>query len=187
MFQQILQFLSYKDEILQGYEEGRQNQLFMRHGPDHDIQRVIFDKNYLKFTKTRELAMSGAELPPQEQPQFSMSKFQYIQYECLKTELKEEYERKMNVMQKRMGGKAQGAYQEANTIFTKSDPSAFLRQASNRSGAAVSEQHPRRSYGLEQEWATEPAKNRNARARQPRLNDGARRKRTISTSLTKEA
>jgi len=123
-----LQFLSYKDEILQGYEEGRQNQLFMRHGPDHDIQRVIFDKNYLKFTKSRELAMSGAELPHQEQPQFqpfSMSKFQYIQYECLKTELKEEYERKMNVMQKRMGGKAQGAYQEANTIFIKSDPSAF--------------------------------------------------------------
>ena len=79
--------------------------------------------------------MSGGELPSQEQPQLSMSKFQYIQYECLKTELKEEYERKMNVMQKRMGGKAQGAYQEANSIFIKSDPSAFQRQSSNRSQA----------------------------------------------------
>jgi hypothetical protein len=53
MFQQILQFLSYKDEILQGYEEGTQNTLFMRQAPTHDIQKVIFDKNYIKFTQDR--------------------------------------------------------------------------------------------------------------------------------------
>ena len=157
----------------------------MRHGADHDIQRVIFDKNYLRFTKSREMAMSGAELPSAEVPQFAMSKFQYIQYECLKTELKEEYERKMNVMQKRMGSKAQGAYQEANTIFVKSDPSAFQRQVSNRSGAGATEQHPKRSYGLEQEFSTEPVR-RNARGQQqPKVSQ--KRKRTTSTSMTKDA
>ena len=30
MFQQILQFLSFKDEILQGFEEGNMQSLFMR-------------------------------------------------------------------------------------------------------------------------------------------------------------
>lgn len=37
MFQQILQFLSFKDEIIQGYEEGNTQSLFMRQMPTHDI------------------------------------------------------------------------------------------------------------------------------------------------------
>jgi hypothetical protein len=56
MFQQILQFLSFKDEIIQGYEEGNPQSLFMRQMPAHDIQKVIFDKNYIKFTRQRQLA-----------------------------------------------------------------------------------------------------------------------------------
>ena len=56
MFQQILQFLSFKDEIIQGYEEGNSQSLFMRQMPTHDIQKVIFDRNYIKFTKQRQEA-----------------------------------------------------------------------------------------------------------------------------------
>jgi len=37
MFQQILQFLSFKDEIIQGYEDGNSQSLFMRQMPAHDI------------------------------------------------------------------------------------------------------------------------------------------------------
>ena len=51
MFNQILHFLSFKDELIQGYEEGNAQSLFMRQMPTHDIQKVIFDRNYLKFIK----------------------------------------------------------------------------------------------------------------------------------------
>jgi len=51
MFNQILQFLSFRDEIIQGYEERNSQSLFMGQMPNHDIQKVIFDKNYLKFIK----------------------------------------------------------------------------------------------------------------------------------------
>ena len=59
MFQQILQFLSFKDEIQQGYEDGNSQSLFMRQMPAHDIQKVIFDKNYIKFTRQRQLAQEA--------------------------------------------------------------------------------------------------------------------------------
>ena len=49
MFQQILQFLSFKEEIIQNYEEGNAGSLFVRNLGVNDIQRVIFDKNYIKF------------------------------------------------------------------------------------------------------------------------------------------
>lgn len=53
MFSQILQFISFKDEIIQGYEDGNTQSLFMRQMPTHDIQKVIFDKSYIKFTQMR--------------------------------------------------------------------------------------------------------------------------------------
>ena len=37
MFSQILQFISFKDEIIQGYEDGNTQSLFMRQMPTHDI------------------------------------------------------------------------------------------------------------------------------------------------------
>lgn len=54
MFNQILQYLSFKDEIIQGCEDGNQHSLFVRQVPTHDIQKVIFDKNYLKFIRQRQ-------------------------------------------------------------------------------------------------------------------------------------
>jgi hypothetical protein len=44
---------------MQGFEEGNMQSLFMRQMPTHDIQKVIFDKNYIKFTKQRQMAQSG--------------------------------------------------------------------------------------------------------------------------------
>jgi hypothetical protein len=109
-----LQFLSFEDEILQGFEEGNMQSLFMRQMPTHDIQKVIFDKNYIKFTQQRQMAQAqvhatigysnqGAVI--MENPamaQFQMNRLQYVQYECIKTELKEEYEKRVNFLHKRI-------------------------------------------------------------------------------------
>mmetsp|Transcript_31178 Transcript_31178/g.47719 ORF Transcript_31178/g.47719 Transcript_31178/m.47719 type:complete len:110 (-) Transcript_31178:1720-2049(-) len=65
MFQQILQFLSFKDEIIQGHEEGNRQSLYMSKQPTPDIQKVIFDKNYIKFNKQRQQAQEAAELMKQ--------------------------------------------------------------------------------------------------------------------------
>ena len=131
MFQQILQFLSFKEEIIQGYEDGNSQSLFMRQMPAHDIQKVIFDKNYIKFTRQRQLAQeqeahgfpgvlpstvgyrpmgppghAGQFTPPGTQNdalhQFQMNRLQFVQYECLKTELKEEYDKRVNILHKRI-------------------------------------------------------------------------------------
>jgi len=59
MFSQILQFISFKDEIIQGYEDGNTQSLFMRQMPTHDIQKVIFDKSYIKFTQMRQKAQEN--------------------------------------------------------------------------------------------------------------------------------
>ena len=43
---------------------------------------------------------------PQSQPdpasQFQMNRLQYVQYECIKTELKEEYDKRINFLHKRI-------------------------------------------------------------------------------------
>ena len=50
----MLSYLSFKDEIIQGYEDGNYHSLFVRQNADHDIQKVIFDKSYLKFLNQRQ-------------------------------------------------------------------------------------------------------------------------------------
>ena len=77
-----------------------------------------------------------------------MNNFQYIQYECLKTELKEEYEKRMNVLHKRMEQKPFGPYQEAQRIFMRSDP-LVKKTNSVRNKDLSSSEMPRTSYGLE--------------------------------------
>ena len=44
---------------MQGFEEGNMQSLFMRQMPTHDIQKVIFDKNYIKFTQQRQMAQNS--------------------------------------------------------------------------------------------------------------------------------
>jgi hypothetical protein len=133
MFNQILQFLSFKDEIVQGYEEGNQQSFFMRQMPSQDIQKVIFDKNYLKFIKNREKSAEGilnttGYVNNQSQPltpedtmadPTQMNRLQYVQYECIKTELKEEYEKRVNFLQRRIEKRQskQGPYQDAHLIL----------------------------------------------------------------------
>ena len=56
MFNQILQFLSFRDEIVQNYEEGTSQNLFVRQANTSDIQKVIFDKPYMKFISARQKA-----------------------------------------------------------------------------------------------------------------------------------
>lgn len=56
MFNQILTYLNFRDEIIQGYEEGNAQSFFVRQIPQHDIQKVIFDKNYIKFIRQKQKA-----------------------------------------------------------------------------------------------------------------------------------
>jgi len=85
--------------------------LFMRQMPTHDIQKVIFDKNYIKFTQQRQMAQNTFQNTTaySNQPtndaalaQFQMNRLQYVQYECIKTELKEEYEKRVNFLHRRI-------------------------------------------------------------------------------------
>lgn len=51
--------------------------------------------------------------------QFQMDRLQYVQYECIKTELKEEYEKRINFLHKRIEKRQaqQGPYQDAHLIL----------------------------------------------------------------------
>lgn len=115
---------------MQGYEEGNQQSFFMRQLPSHDIQKVIFDKNYLKFIKNREKAAEGilnttgyVNQSPKQNDDIAdptqMNRLQYVQYECIKTELKEEYEKRVNFLQKRIEKRQarQGPYQDAHLVL----------------------------------------------------------------------
>jgi|SaaInl59LU_5_DNA_1037362.scaffolds.fasta_scaffold36683_2 Holliday junction resolvasome RuvABC endonuclease subunit len=51
--------------------------------------------------------------------QFQMNRLQYVQYECIKTELKEEYEKRVNFLHRRIEKRQaqQGPYQDAHLIL----------------------------------------------------------------------
>lgn len=71
--------------------------------------------------------------------QFQMNRLQFVQYECLKTELKEEYEKRVNFLHKRieMRQAQQGPYQDAHLILMQNnmgDPRNAKRN-SERAGA----------------------------------------------------
>ena len=152
MFNQILHYLSFRDEIIQGYEEGNAQSLFIRQIPQHDIQKVIFDKNYLKFIKQRQKAQmkeqqaknefehttgysqiepdrsvspklnqeKGIQTAPNK---FQMNKVQFVQYECIKSELREEYDKRINYLNKRIQRQntKQGPYQDAHLILMQNN------------------------------------------------------------------
>ena len=48
-----------------------------------------------------------------------MNRLQYVQYECIKTELKEEYEKRINYLHKRIEKRQakQGPYQDAHLVL----------------------------------------------------------------------
>lgn len=48
-----------------------------------------------------------------------MNRLQYVQYECIKTELKEEYQKRVNFLNKRIEKRQtiQGPYQEASLVL----------------------------------------------------------------------
>lgn len=93
---------------------------------DDEIQRVIFDDNYVKYIKNKgsqeayvgdysRISLnqqssagptSGAATSTIFQLNNKNMKLQYVQYECIKSELKEEYERKINVLNKKFDQKA---------------------------------------------------------------------------------
>lgn len=88
---------------------------------DDEIQRVIFDDNYVRYIKNKDSQQayagdysrislnqqssagptSGAATSTINQLNNKSMKLQYVQYECIKSELKEEYERKMNLLNKK--------------------------------------------------------------------------------------
>jgi hypothetical protein len=47
----MLAFLNYKEEIMQGYEDGTVNSMVMNPHHNAEVQKVIFDKHYTKFLK----------------------------------------------------------------------------------------------------------------------------------------
>jgi hypothetical protein len=62
-----------------------------------------------------------------------MNRLQYVQYECIKTELKEEYEKRVNFLHKRIEKRQaqQGPYQDAHLILMQNsmgDPSQSNQQ-----------------------------------------------------------
>lgn len=88
MFHQILHFLALK-------EEG--NPKFLS---EEEIQKVIFDKDYLKFLRKKvraDLSGGGSAVT---------NKIRDVQYECIKSELKEEYEKKVGVLKNRLNRRA---------------------------------------------------------------------------------
>ncbi len=98
MFHQILHFLAMKEEIdsqsNNGDKTGLSNLL-----PEEEIQKVIFDRQYLKFLRKKIKTDISAGLAGQQTKQ---KKLQYVQYECIKTELKEEYEKKISFLKNRL-------------------------------------------------------------------------------------
>ena len=52
-----------------------------------------------------------------------MNRLQYVQYECIKTELKEEYEQRVNFLNKRIEKRQsqQGPYQDAHLVLMQNN------------------------------------------------------------------
>lgn len=55
----------------------------------------------------------------QQQNSFQMNRLQYVQYECIKTELKEEYEKRVKFLNNRIEKRQaqQGPYQDAHLVL----------------------------------------------------------------------
>ena len=65
-------------------------------------------------------AQSQPQMPSADPvQQFQMNRLQYVQYECIKTELKEEYDKRINFLHKRIEKRQsqQGPYQDAHLIL----------------------------------------------------------------------
>ena len=133
MFHQMLYFLTLKDEMNTDAIDHNQKQVdgvnknkFPSVLSDDEIQRVIFDENYVKYIKNKDSQQaygddysrmslnqqssagptSGAATSTIGQFNNKNLKLQFVQYECIKSELKEEYERKINVLNKKFDQKA---------------------------------------------------------------------------------
>ncbi len=109
MFNQILYYLVVKEDAenqgdTQGRGSGYASGEFL---PDEEIQKVIFDKQYIKFLKKnqKEQAKTGWEEIQSNaliSAKSKMSKLQVVQYECIKSELKEEYDKKVFSLKNRL-------------------------------------------------------------------------------------
>ncbi len=94
----MLYFLTLKDEMTTDAIDHYQKQVGVSKNKfpsllsDDEIQKVIFDDNYVTYIKNKD---------SQYQLNNKSMKLQYVQYECIKSELKEEYERKLNVLSKK--------------------------------------------------------------------------------------
>lgn len=95
LFHKMLYFLQLKEEM-----NGNINSLPNVLSED-EIQKVIFDENYIKFlrSKTNEDLSS---LGQNTAMALKQKKVEAVQYECIKSELKDEYERKMSFLTKRL-------------------------------------------------------------------------------------
>jgi hypothetical protein len=62
-----------------------------------------------------------------------MNRLQYVQYECIKTELKEEYEKRVNFLHKRIEKRQaqQGPYQDAHLILMQNSMGELQGQNQN--------------------------------------------------------
>ena len=80
-----------------------------------------------------------------------MNRLQYVQYECIKTELKEEYEKRVNFLHKRIENKQsqQGPYQDAHLILMQNSIND-VNQIASKGGPSMKGRTGRQGNGSPQ-------------------------------------
>ena len=107
-----------------------------------------------------------------------MNRLQYVQYECIKTELKEEYDKRINFLHKRIEKKQmqQGPYQDAHLVLMQN------------SIAEINDMVERGKKGKGREGGSPGKQNVHLPGMKPKVNQTFNRneKRKIGTSQSKE-
>lgn len=116
MFHQIMHYLAMKEEMSaaqRGEHPTNSNGLYNTANfflPEEEIQKVIFDKQYIRYLE-RKLHGEEMGLPGlywnMGGPKEKEKKAQLLQYESIKTELKQEYEKKSTLLKSRLTQRAQ--------------------------------------------------------------------------------
>eukprot|EP00347_Sterkiella_histriomuscorum_P021895 403332391 len=103
LFHQILHFLALKEDIeMNGGPLA--NSKFLS---EEEIQKVIFDKQYIKYLRKKIREELGTSQQNQSGLATKLNKLQQVQYDCIKSELKEDYDKKVLNLQQKLMKKSQ--------------------------------------------------------------------------------
>ena len=70
--------------------------------PEEEIQKIIFDRKYLTYVKQKIREELHGSAKFQSKIDQKLDKLQKVQYQCIKAELKEEYEKKITNVRSKM-------------------------------------------------------------------------------------